>query len=138
MITPSVQGGLTCASSFLPLVCLDPVRGIGLPRMVGVCYPLQPRQEGVVKPGGAIFRQRGRLKKWTHRDLNPDLQHAELASSLWTMSPLSKANLTSGPAGESNPDFRLWWTSVFPFRRAARHATRQGRPAPAATVVWPW
>ena len=27
--------------------------------------------------------------KWTHRELNPDLQFAELMSSRWTMSPLS-------------------------------------------------
>src|SRR5262245_54200602 len=29
------------------------------------------------------------LREWTHRESNPDLQHAELVSSRWTMSPLS-------------------------------------------------
>src|SRR5262249_35820924 len=27
------------------------------------------------------------VSQWTHRELNPDLQHAELVSSRWTMSP---------------------------------------------------
>jgi hypothetical protein len=37
--------------------------------------------------------------QWTHRELNPDFQHAMLASCLWTMSP-------QWTAGDSNPDSR--------------------------------
>ncbi len=36
--------------------------------------------------------------QWTHRELNPDRQPAELASSRWTMGPFQWT------AGESNPD----------------------------------
>lgn len=36
-------------------------------------------------------------RKWTHRELNPDLQSAELASSPWTMSP-------RGQAGDCRPE----------------------------------
>ena len=31
----------------------------------------------------------GRKHKWTHRDLNPDFQSAELVSSPWTIGPKS-------------------------------------------------
>jgi hypothetical protein len=42
-------------------------------------------------------RIRGLPPEWTHRELNPDLQSAELASSRWTMSPRQQSS--AGRAG---------------------------------------
>src|SRR5262245_66530044 len=60
----------------------DPVSGY-LPQ--GDRRELDPLVPGS-RPGPALGWVRS---QWTHRELNPDLQHAELVSSRWTMSPFS-------------------------------------------------
>ncbi len=51
--------------------------------------------------------------QWTHRELNPDFQSAELVSSRWTMSPC----VSSGPDGS-----RTHHTDLARVSRPQRHA----------------
>ena len=53
--------------------------------------------------------------EWSHRESNPDCQHAMLESSRWTMTPLS----SSGPPGSRTP---ITWLQArrLPIGRAAR------------------
>ena len=50
--------------------------------------------------------------KWTHRELNPDLQSAELASSPWTMSPCGQAGDCRPEVGGRNKKSSLSLRSV--------------------------
>jgi hypothetical protein len=56
--------------------------------------------------------------QWTHRELHPDLQCAELVSSCWTMSPFRERRFARKHAPKDlNPDQLGWNQSCYRYTR---------------------